>query len=525
MKPIKRRHPVGIQTFSEIIRLNCVYIDKTDLVYRMANEAGKSYFLTRPRRFGKSVLISTFEAYFEGRKELFKGLAIEQLETEWTVHPVLRLDLSRTKYSCIEELSSLLINHLRIWEEIYGAPHPEESFSTRFYNLIIRAYKQTGKEVVVLIDEYDSPLLDSNDNPELQKELRNMIRAFYAPLKDADRYLCLVFLTGITKFSQMSIFSELNNLNNISMLPEYETICGISEKELHTEMAEDIRQLATHLGKSEVEMKAVLKQRYDGYHFSKAMTDIYNPFSLLTAFANKMLDNYWFSTGTPTFLIELLKSEQIDIPNLEGIQASATDFDRSTEKITNVIPVLYQSGYLTIKDYNPLFNTYTLGYPNQEVRIGFLRCLLPDYVHPNTITGGSMVVGFLQDLMDHKLEECMVRLQTFFADIPYTLYNKSKKHYQTALYILFRLMGQYVEVEVATHTGRIDAVLQLKDAIYLFEFKVDKSAQEALEQINSKQYALKYSLDQRPLYKIGVNFSTTTRTPNEWIIVEEGESL
>lgn len=523
MAPIKRRHPVGIQTFSEIIRLNCVYIDKTALVYRMANEAGKSYFLTRPRRFGKSVLISTFEAYFEGRKELFKGLAIEQLETEWAIHPVLRLDLSRTKYSCIEELSSLLLNHLRRWEEIYGAPQPEETFSTRFYNLIIRAYEQTGKEVVVLIDEYDSALHDSTNEPELQKQLRNMIRAFYAPLKDADRYLRFVFLTGITKFSQMSIFSELNNLNNISMLPAYETICGISEEELHTDMAEDIRQLANHLNKSEEEMREELKRRYDGYHFSQAMTDIYNPFSLLTAFANKMLDNYWFSTGTPTFLIELLKSKQIDIPNLEEVKASATDFDRPTEQVSNVIPVLYQSGYLTIKDYNPLFDTYTLGYPNQEVRMGFLRCLLPHYVHPDSIAGGFMVVSFLQELMDHKLEACMVRLQTFFADIPYTLYNKNEKHYQTALYILFRLMGQYVEAEVATPTGRIDAVLQLKDAIYLFEFKVDKSAQEALEQIDSKEYTLKYKLDKRPIYKVGVNFSTTTRTPNEWVIVKEGD--
>ncbi|MGL4520390.1 MAG: ATP-binding protein [Phocaeicola sp.] len=520
MKPIKRRYPVGIQTFSEIIELNCVYIDKTALIYQMVNEAGKSYFLSRPRRFGKSVLISTLEAYFEGRKELFKGLAIEQLETEWNVHPVLRLDLSRSTYGRVEELTSILEDHLYMWEELYGGAREGQTFASRFGNVIKRAYQKTGQKVVILIDEYDSALIDSNSDPELQKELRTIVRSFYAPLKDSDRFLRFVFLTGITKFSQMSIFSELNNLNNISMVPYYDTICGISETELYTQMAEDIRLLAEALNKTEEEMRAELKKRYDGYHFSKGMTDIYNPFSLLTAFTNKMLESYWFSTGTPSFLLELIKKEQLDISKLEGITATAVDFDRSTERISNVLPVLYQSGYLTIKDYNPLLNTYTLGYPNQEVRMGFLHCLIPDYVHTDTIQGNFMVVSFLQNLMEHQLEECMVRLQSFFADIPNTLHNKNEKHYQTALYILFKLMGQYVEAEVSTAIGRIDAVLQLADAIYLFEFKVDKSAQEALEQIDSKQYGLKYAMDGRPIYKIGVNFSTETRTLSEWIIVE-----
>ena len=517
-KPLPRRYPIGMQTFSELIERNCVYIDKTDLVYRLTHDFGKYCFLSRPRRFGKSLLVSTLEAYFEGRKELFKGLAMEQLETEWEVYPVLRLDLSRSRYTSVEELSSVLKDHLCHWEELYGASKEGQTFSSRFAGVIERAYKQTGKKVVVLVDEYDSALLDSNNLPELQEQLRNMIRAFYSPLKNADPYLQFVFLTGITKFSQTSIFSELNNLNNLSMHAQFETLCGISQAELDSQLAVDVRLLAEAMQKSEEEVKGLLKKRYDGYHFSKGMTDIYNPFSLLTAFTNKELSDYWFSTGTPTFLVQLLKKESLDITQLEGITASASDFDRSTEIITNVIPVLYQSGYLTTKEYDPFLDTYTLGYPNQEVRIGFLRCLVPDYVEVDTVNGSFLVINFIKDLISHNLEQCMLRLQTFFADIPYTLHNKKEKHYQTALYILFKLMGQYVEAEVATPIGCIDAVLQFQNAIYLFEFKVDKSAQEALDQINSKQYTLKYSMDSRPVYKIGVNFSTDTRTISEWII-------
>lgn len=434
---------------------------------------------------------------------------------------MLRLDLSHSHYSSVEELSSVLNYHLRRWEEKYGASKEGDTFATRFLSVIERAHNQTGKGVVVLIDEYDSALIDSNNSRELQEQLRNIIRAFYAPLKDADRYLRYAFLTGITKFSQMSIFSELNNLNNISMMPQYDTICGISEEELHTQMAQDIHLLALHMKKTDEEMRAELKRRYDGYHFSEAMTDVYNPFSLLTALANKKLDSYWFSTGTPSFLIELMKKEHIDIPELEGTTVKANTFDRSTATITNVIPVLYQSGYLTIKNYNPMFETYTLGYPNEEVRVGFLECLVPDYIHVDKMYSDFIIVNFLENLMAHDVEQCMLRLQTFFANIPNTLHNKTEKHYQTALYILFKLMGQYIDVEVSTPIGRIDMVMQLKDAIYVFEFKVDKSAQEALEQIDTKQYTLKYAMDGRPVTKIGVNFSTATHTPDEWVIVPQ----
>ncbi|MGL4520494.1 MAG: ATP-binding protein [Phocaeicola sp.] len=518
MNAITRRYPVGIQTFSEIIELNCVYVDKTALIHRMVHESGKSYFLTRPRRFGKSLLISTLQAYFEGRKELFKGLAMEQLESEWKVYPVLRLDLSRSKYTSIEELNSVLEYHLRSWEKRYGALDYSATYTARFASVIERAYEQTGQKVVVLIDEYDSALIDSNNTPELQQQLRNTIRSFYSPLKSADPYLRFLFLTGITKFSQMSIFSELNNLNNISMMPEYDTICGISEEELYTQLEQDIRLLAQRMNTTEVEMKAMLKKQYDGYHFSEALIDIYNPFSLITAFANKRLASYWFSTGTPTFLIELLQREGVHIPELDGIKVKALSFDQPTEQITNVLPVLYQSGYLTIKGYDSLFDTYTLGYPNQEVRIGFLECLVPNYVHVDRMHSDFLVIDFLKDLMANNIEQCLTRMQTFFADIPYVLENKSEKHYQTIFYILFKLMGQYVDVEIYTATGRIDAMIALKEGIYLFEFKLDQSAAAALEQIESKEYAIKYQLDSRPLYKIGVNFSSEKRTLTEWIV-------
>ncbi|MGL4853543.1 MAG: ATP-binding protein [Phocaeicola sp.] len=517
-----RRYPLGIQTFEKLREGNYVYVDKTAWVYKMAMGASnQTFFLSRPRRFGKSLLLSTLKAYFEGKRHLFEGLAIEKLEKEWTAYPVLHVDLSRGKYYCVEELNSVLENHLDEWEKLYGESKVGQSFSTRFANVIKHAYEKTGQKVVVLVDEYDSALMDSNDNKELQQQLRSIIRSFYSPLKASDLYLRFLFLTGITKFSQMSIFSELNNLNNISMLPQYEAICGITEEELLTQLQPDIQALADNNNQTYQEACNELKKRYDGYHFTEKLTDIYNPFSLINTFANLKYGSYWFSTGTPTFLINLLKKLEVPIPKLDGIEAMVDDFDRSTEVITNVVPVLYQSGYLTIKDYNPLFNSYVLGYPNSEVRNGFLSCLLPDYAHVDSLTGNGFMMQFLKDLMSQDIEGCLQRMQTFFAEIPYVLENKSEKHYQTIFYLLFKLMGQFVEAEVYTATGRIDAMLQLKEGIYLFEFKVDQSAQVALEQIEAKNYALKYQLDGRPIYKIGVNFSSKERTLTEWIIKGE----
>ena len=514
-----RRYPIGIQNFEDLRNNNCVYIDKTDLIYRLTH-SDKVYFLSRPRRFGKSLLVSTLEAYFQGKKELFKGLAMEHLETEWAEYPVLHMDFSKSKYYNVDMLKSAINVQISSWEEIYGKKDNEDSFSTRFEGVIKRAYEKTGKQVVVLIDEYDSPLLDSNSNPELQKDLRNIVRDFFSPLKGAGQYLRFLLLTGISKFSQLSIFSELNNLKNISMRDDFSAICGITEKELLTDLQPDIQQIADANNETYEEACAHLKKQYDGYHFSKNCEDIYNPFSLFSALDAKDYKNFWFSTGTPTFLIELLQNVHSDVRMMDGMQAKDDQFDAPTEMITDPIPVLYQSGYLTIKGYDPMFKTYTLAYPNSEVRYGFTEALLPKYVHRFPRENTFYIVSFLQDLMKGDIESCLERTRSFFASIPYDLDNKTEKHYQTIFYLLFRLMGQYTDAEVKSAVGRADVVVRLADAVYVFEFKYDGTPEEALAQIDSKQYAIPFQADGRKVYKIGVNFDSATRTIGEWKIVE-----
>lgn len=514
-----RRYPIGIQDFEQLRNLNAVYVDKTALVYHLAN-TNSTYFLSRPRRFGKSLLISTLEAYFLGKKELFDGLEMEKLEKEWTTYPVLHIDFSKTKYTSLEDLNEQLNIFLAQWEERYGSNPNENSYVARFSGIIQRAYEQTGQGAVVLIDEYDAPLLDSNHRTELQKELRDTLRKFFSPLKAQGKFLRFLFLTGISKFSQLSIFSELNNLQNISMSDEFNTICGITEQELLTQMRQDIERIATANNESYKEACAHLKLQYDGYHFSKQGDDIYNPFSLINAFAQKSYENFWYSTGTPTFLIELLRRMDFNIRDLERMDVKIEDFDKATDTITDPIPVLYQSGYLTIKTYDPLFRTYTLGYPNEEVKIGFIETLIPSYLLQPTRESNFYVVSFVRDLMASNLEQCLERTQSFFSSIPYDLENKQEKHYQTIFYLLFRLMGQYVDVEVKNAIGRADVVIKMSDAIYVFEFKVDGSPEEALAQINSKQYAIPYAMDHRRVVKVGVNFDSSTRTIGKWKIEE-----
>lgn len=522
MEGVFRRYPIGIQNFEDLRNNGYVYVDKTELVYHLAN-INKTYFLSRPRRFGKSLLVSTLEAYFQGKKELFEGLAMERLEKEWNVYPVLHIDFSMTKYTEFTDLTGQLNLNLLRWEDLYGKNEVENTPAERFNGVIQRAYKQTGKPVVVLIDEYDAPMLDSNHHLELQDKLRNEMRKFFSPLKAQGQYLRFLFLTGISKFSQMSIFSELNNLQNISMNDDYSAICGITERELHTQLKVDIEKMAQANHETYEEACVHLKKQYDGYHFSEYCEDIYNPFSLFNAFAQKKYFNYWFSTGTPTFLIKLLQKINFNIRDLEHMEAKAEDFDKATEHLSDPIPVLYQSGYLTIKDYDPLFRSYTLGYPNEEVKIGFLETLIPSYLNQPTRESNFYVMSFVKDLMKGDVESCMIRTQAFFASIPNDLENKTEKHYQTIFYLLFRLMGQYVETEVKSAIGRSDVVVELPDAIYVFEFKMDGTAEEALAQINSKGYAIPYQIDHRRVVKIGVNFDSTTRTVGEWI-VEIGEN-
>ena len=519
MEEIFRRYPIGIQNFERLREDNCVYVDKTSLIYKLAN-SNTTYFLSRPRRFGKSLLVSTLEAYFQGKKELFKGLAMESLEKEWTVYPVLHIDFSISKYVVASSLRSYINYQLAIWEKIYGKSEEENTFSLRFSGVIRRAYEQTGKRVVVLIDEYDSPMLDSNNNEEVQSEIRDIMRDLFSPLKALGQYLRFLFLTGISKFSQMSIFSELNNLQNISMQDDYSAICGITEQELRTQLQIDIEKIAEANDETYEEACLHLKQQYDGYHFSKSCRDIYNPFSLFNAFAQKSYENFWFSTGTPTFLIDLLQQCNFDIRRLDAATATAEQFDAPTNRISDPLPVLYQSGYLTIKEYDRDFQTYTLAYPNKEVRKGFIESLMPAYVHLPARENTFYVISFIKDLRVGNVNECMERMKSFFASIPNKLNNKEEKHYQTIFYLFFRLMGQYINVEVDTAIGRADAVVKMQDAIYVFEFKVDGTPEEALAQINSKGYAIPYQAETLRIIKVGVNFDSATRTIGDWKIEE-----
>ena len=517
METTNRRFPIGIQNFEQLRNNNCVYIDKTELIYKLTH-TDSVYFLSRPRRFGKSLLVSTLEAYFQGKKHLFEGLAMERLETEWTEYPVLHMDFSRRKYTDEDKLHELLNIQISHWEELYGSDERECSFSGRFEGVIRRAYEKTGRQVVVLIDEYDSPLLDTNNSPELQQKLRNTVRDFFSPLKGMGRYLRFLLLTGISKFSQLSIFSELNNLKNISMRDDLSAICGITEKELLTHLQPYIQRMAEANNETYEEACAHLKKQYDGYHFSKNCEDIYNPFSLFNALDAKEYKNFWFSTGTPTFLIGILQEADFNVRELEGIEATDEEFDAPTELIQSPVPVLYQSGYLTIKKYDPEFQIYTLAYPNKEVRKGFIESLLPTYVHRARENNTFYVISFIRDLRKGDIESCLERTRSFFASIPHDLENKTEKHYQTIFYLLFRLMGQYVDVEVKSAIGRADVVLKLADAIYVFEFKYDGTPEEALAQIESKQYAIPYQTNGRRIVKIGVNFDSTTRSIGEWKI-------
>ena len=430
MEQQQKFYPVGIQTFSEIIGKNYLYIDKTEYVYRMTHSASKYMFLSRPRRFGKSLLASTLHCYFEGRKELFKGLAIEKLETEWMSYPVFHFDMSLAKHVDRERLESMLNIQLYRYEEIYGRLDGEVMLNDRLTGLIQRAYQQTGKQVVVLIDEYDAPLLDVMHEDKNLPILRNVMRNFYSPLKACDPYLRYVFLTGITKFSQLSIFSELNNIKNISMDEPYAAICGITEEEIKEQMSYDLDLLAEKMQITRDEVLAKLKENYDGYHFTWPSPDIYNPFSLLNAFANDELNNYWFGSGTPTYLIEMLRKFHVLPSQLGGsMQAMAADFDAPTEKMEGIVPLLYQSGYFTIKDYNKLAELYTLDIPNGEIRIGLMRSLLPGYLAHNTLKGNTTIARMYLAIAGGDMDGALRLLQEFLSTVPYCDNTNYEGHY------------------------------------------------------------------------------------------------
>jgi len=516
MESLQRRYPIGIQTFFKIREENYLYIDKTEYIYQMTHSASGYVFLSRPRRFGKSLLASTLHSYFSGRKELFRGLAMERLETEWTEYPVLHFDMSMAKHVDKERLERLLDFMLSDYERAFGLDATDGDANLRLTRLIKRAYEQTGRQVVVLIDEYDAPLLDVVHEKENLDVLRNVMRNFYSPLKACDPYLKFVFLTGITKFSQLSIFSELNNIKNISMDEPYAAICGITEEEMLTQMQEDMDRLAAKLDVTPEEILEKLKENYDGYHFTFPSPDIYNPFSLLNAFADGKFGSYWFGSGTPTYLIKMLEKFGVEPSEIGNNHAEVSAFDAPTETMTDIIPLLYQSGYITIKDYDESIDLYTLDIPNKEVRLGLMKSLLPNYVASKTRETTTMVAYLSRDIRNDDMDSALRRLQTFLSTIPYCDNTGYEGHYQQMFYIIFSLLGSFVDVEVRTPRGRVDVVLRTKTTLYVMELKLDKTAGEAMEQINLKNYPERFALCGLPVVKVAINFDSERCTIGEW---------
>lgn len=510
-------YPIGIQNFEKIRRDGYFYVDKTALVYQMV-KTGSYFFLSRPRRFGKSLLVSTLEAYFEGKRELFEGLAIDKLEKDWTKHPILHIDLNTEKYENLESLENILNDTLYKWEKVYGTEPSETSLPLRFKGIIRRAYEQTGNRVAIFVDEYDKPMLQAIGNEELQKAFRSTLQAFYGAIKTMDGYIKFAFLTGVTKFGKVSVFSALNNLIDLSMDERYVALCGMTEKEIHDNLEEDLLELADKQNMSYDEVCSELKACYDGYHFVENSVGIYNPFSVLNTFFKMKFGSYWFETGTPTYLVELLKAHHYDLHRMAHVETDADILNSVDSASTNPIPVIYQSGYLTIKEFDERFGIYRLGFPNREVEEGFMKFLLPFYANTNKVESPFQILKFVREVESGDYESFFRRLQSFFADTPYELIRDQELHYQNVLFIVFKLIGFYVKAEYHTSQGRVDLVLQTDEFIYVMEFKLEGSAEEALNQINEKNYAQPFATDPRKLFKIGINFSSQTRNIERWIV-------
>ena len=511
-------YPIGIQDFGEVRRGGYVYVDKTRHIYNLAHE-GKYFFLSRPRRFGKSLLISTLEAYFLGKKELFRGLAIEQLEQEWKEYPVLHLDLNAADYKIESSLHEVLNKALNGWEKLYGASSDEVSPALRFQGVVQRAYEQTGRGVVILIDEYDKPLLQNINNEALQDKHRATLKAFYSVMKTQDRYIRFALLTGVTKFGKVSVFSDLNNLKDISMSSAYADICGITEQELLDYFPESIQELAEANKMTYDQARLKLKERYDGYHFEADTPGIYNPFSLLNALQEHKFKDYWFETGTPTFLVELLKHCHYRLDRLTQERQTADVLNSVESMTTNPIPVIYQSGYLTIGGYLERFGKYLLRFPNREVEIGFTNFLLPAYMPARNMTEFD-VSHFIEDVEAGDVDTFLTRLQAFFAGVDYKIIGEMELYFHNALYLVFKLMGFYTQVEYHSSRGSADVVIQTPDYVYVIECKLDHPATEALQQIETRGYATPFAADPRRLFKIGISFSSETRGVKEYLIEE-----
>ena len=511
------KYPIGIQQFEKLREDEWVYVDKTRQIYELV-QGGSCYFLSRPRRFGKSLLLSTLDAYFQGKKHLFEGLAIENLEKEWTVHPVLHLDLNAKPFTKFQDLYDLLNAQLYLYEQEYERVAIDTSIEGRFRALIRAAKQKTGRNVVVLVDEYDKPMLQAIGNEELQTEFRNALKAFYGVLKSADGDLRFAMLTGVTRFSKVSVFSDLNNLEDISMMPQYHDICGISEKELHATFDAEVGKLAQANGQTKEEAYLELKRRYDGYHFCGDTQGLYNPFSLLLALKNMCYGSYWFSTGTPTYLVELMKEVDLNPSELSGYEAATSELESVQARVDNPIAVLYQSGYLTIKSCDKRFGTYRLDYPNEEVKEGFVNFLLPYYSYSKSAKHTTIISQFVMSLEKGDADRFMQLMKSLMADIPYELIRDLENHYQNVMYIITKLMGLYIQAEYRTSRGRIDLLIGTDKYVYIIELKLDGSAEEALAQINAKDYALPFSVDGREVVKIGANVTSETRNLERWVM-------
>ena len=515
------RYPISIQTFETIREGGYVYVDKTDLIYDLAQE--HVCFLSRPRRFGKSLLISTLETYFLGQKELFRGLKIEALEQDWQVYPVFRIDFANGNFTNLDELTNKIESYLKDWEKLYGKSDSRVTIGDRFQYVLEQAYQKTGQKAVVLIDEYDKPLLDVLGEPQ-ENTNRNILKGFYGTFKAADAALRFVLLTGVTKFSQITVFSGFNQPNDISMDSHYDALCGITEEELHTVFAEPIQEMAQNRKRTIEEMKAILKKQYDGYHFSPRLLDVYNPFSIINAFKQQRIYSYWYSSGTPTYLAKLIEGHNVNIQKLLGKYYSPQYFMDYKADVEDPLAMLYQSGYLTIKDYDDEDMRYLLDFPNNEVREGFLTLVANGYfIHSeDTLDSWAMDLNRLYRRCD--LDGIRDMYTSFLASIPYEA-NKDVRalnfetHFQYTFYLMNRMLSCYTTlIEKQNSKGRSDIIIESDNDIYIFEFKLDGSAQEALQQIEDKQYALPYLTDKRPVHKIGVNISSQSRTVAEWVV-------
>jgi len=525
MQENKRTLPMSVQDFEKLREANCIYVDKTEYIYTLVHDVAQ-FFLSRPRRFGKSLLLSTMKAYWEGKKELFSGLAIEKLEAEnedaWQPHPVFYFDFNGENYHQIF-VEKVLISHLKRWEKYYEITDDSETLGERFQNLLMKVSEKTGRRCVVLVDEYDKPLLDLVDDPERQEHNKAVFKGFFSNLKNCDAYVRFVFITGVTKFHKVSIFSDLNQLNDISLNEDFSGICGITDEELREYFAPEISAIAKKRKISEEECLQTLKTQYDGYRFHQDGVNVYNPYSLIKAFYDKEFGSYWFETGTPTFLVEKLRNDHFDVRKFSNQTIFSTErtLKDYTGDTLDPIPLLYQSGYLTISDYNSKMRRYVLAFPNDEVRYAFLESLVPVYIPKANAANGLDIFTLVEYVENGDLEGIRNVLTGLFANISYTTNDPVFEHYfQTVIYVVFTLLGRYVVTEQQTYQGRIDCKVETDHFIYLFEYKLDKTAQEALKQIDTKDYKLSFAADKRKLFKIGVSFDSKERKLADWKVAE-----